>query len=226
VTYQNTASRIESMTRPQDHLWVRDNTHSNIGFGAACNELAARGQDPIIVFVNPDGDPLPGCFDRLEDCVSQPGVVAVEADLGPKWNEAWEPRTAERDSWLSGACLAVRRDAFEAVGGFDGSLFLYYEDVDLSWKLAKHGRLVRCREATFLHDKREGSSHRIRFYQVRNKLIVFRRWNQPWGPRVIVKGIIWHSMRGHGAISLVHATALASYAWRRVTRPNSVLSRP
>jgi len=46
----------------------------------------------------------------------------------------------------------VRRHVFEAVCGFDESLFLYCEDVDLSWKLAAHGRIEHCDEALFLHD--------------------------------------------------------------------------
>lgn len=39
--------------------------------------------------------------------------------------------------WLSGACLVVRRDAFEQVGGFDTSYFMYFEDVDLGARLSK-----------------------------------------------------------------------------------------
>jgi GT2 family glycosyltransferase len=38
-----------------------------------------------------------------------------------------------------GAALAIRRQAFEAVGGFDGSFFMYFEEVDLCYRLNKSG---------------------------------------------------------------------------------------
>jgi N-acetylglucosaminyl-diphospho-decaprenol L-rhamnosyltransferase len=41
--------------------------------------------------------------------------------------------------WLSGACQAVRREAFEAVGGFDESYFMFMEDVDLDRRLGLAG---------------------------------------------------------------------------------------
>jgi N-acetylglucosaminyl-diphospho-decaprenol L-rhamnosyltransferase len=40
----------------------------------------------------------------------------------------------------SGACFLMRRDAWEAAGGFDEEFFLWYEDVDLARRLLDLGR--------------------------------------------------------------------------------------
>ena len=44
-----------------------------------------------------------------------------------------------RTGWLSGSCMLLRREAFEAVGGFDPSYFMYCEDMDLCRRLAEAG---------------------------------------------------------------------------------------
>ncbi len=51
--------------------------------------------------------------------------------------------TARNAGWLSGSCLLVRRSAFDAVSGFDDGYFMYFEDVDLGYRLGLAGYLNR-----------------------------------------------------------------------------------
>ena len=54
--------------------------------------------------------------------------------------------------WLSGACVLVRRSAFEAVGGFDDRYWMYFEDVDLGKALGDAGWInLYVPSATVMH---------------------------------------------------------------------------
>lgn len=55
----------------------------------------------------------------------------------------WDPERPRRVPWAIGAFLLLRREAFEAVGGFDPAQWMYAEDVDLGWRLARAGWQTR-----------------------------------------------------------------------------------
>lgn len=75
--------------------------------------------------------------------------------------------SGRRDAgWLSGACVLVRRDVFDRLGGFDEGYFMYFEDVDLGWRIGRAGlRNVYEPAATAMHiggTATQGSSDRMR----------------------------------------------------------------
>jgi GT2 family glycosyltransferase len=41
--------------------------------------------------------------------------------------------------WTSGACMAIRAEAFHEVGGFDADYFAHMEEIDLCWRLKRMG---------------------------------------------------------------------------------------
>jgi len=62
---------------------------------------------------------------------------------GNPWSATYLGRYGELTphsvGWLSGAFLMVKRDAFESLGGFDEAYFMFFEDVDLGFRLKKSG---------------------------------------------------------------------------------------
>ena len=68
--------------------------------------------------------------------------------------------------WLSGACLIVRKDAYDSIGGFDPSYFMYFEDVDLGARLSRAGwRNLYDPSATVVHTGAHSTSKSARRMQ-------------------------------------------------------------
>jgi GT2 family glycosyltransferase len=226
VTYRNSADRIAAGLRPDDILYIHDNTVVNRGFGAGANRAARLGSKEIILFVNPDGDLEEGTLDELERAVLTPGVVAVSALQGKdrELSISRMKRYAPQLRWLPGACLAVRRQVFDCIGGFEERLFMYAEDVDLSIRLAKHGSLAVVDAALFHHDDNNGSrsSFRMQHYNARNWLTVLH-WHGYKGNLRIVLDAIPYAARGQIRIAVARLTGALAYLvrtrhWPRAAR--------
>ena len=73
-------------------------------------------------------------------------------------------RTTPLDvDWVSGACMLVRRTAFDQVAGMDERFFLYWEDADLCRRLSERGwRTVYYPGATIVHAGGQSSIHAYR----------------------------------------------------------------
>jgi len=146
---QDTTARIDALPA----LWEPERftsiqiyrSQANVGFGRGHNANAARGKAPYLLVLNQD------CI--VEPDVVQPLLALAEADAADvaAWElrqipyehpKAYDPVTLDTP-WVSGAATLLRRSAFEAVGGFEPRIFMYGEDVDLSWRLRAAGQRLR-----------------------------------------------------------------------------------
>lgn len=139
----------------------------NLGFAGGMNrgiEFAEQHAVPIVLVLNNDMR-LPKDFVRplLDVLQNDPGVGCVGPTIvhsdGTVWAEGGEvgfvpnglrlirhgraptARTAgpEEVGFLTGACMMMRTAEALAVGGFDHDYFMYWEDVEISSKLRRHG---------------------------------------------------------------------------------------
>ncbi|MDU0332798.1 glycosyltransferase family 2 protein [Paenibacillus sp. 3LSP] len=138
----NSRELLETYERKED--FGSYNYHfldNNQGFGRANNYGVHHSKQDYVFFLNVDTKVDENCIVELMKSVeiSDDSVGLWEARQFPyEHPKVYNPVTMET-GWASGACSLVRRDYFEMVGKFDEKIFMYGEDVDLSWRLRAHG---------------------------------------------------------------------------------------
>jgi N-acetylglucosaminyl-diphospho-decaprenol L-rhamnosyltransferase len=134
----------------------------NVGFAGGADRGAAAASGDLLVLLNPDAVVQPGWSEAIrapwgQDWAAWMALVLLVGGAeintsggvlhftGVGWaGQVGEPAAAapagpEPVGFLSGACLAIPRTSWEAVGGFSEHFFMYCEDVDLSLKLRLEG---------------------------------------------------------------------------------------
>lgn len=151
----------------------------NQGFGRACNDgaAAASGSSEFLLFLNNDISPCAGWLDALvdharthdaagvvgskllfpNDTVQHAGVVICQ-DLLPRHIYAGFPaehpavEKSRQFRIVTGGCSLVRREVFDALGGFDDAFLNGYEDVDFCLRAGEAGWEVHyCHRSVLYH---------------------------------------------------------------------------
>ncbi|HVF19049.1 MAG TPA: glycosyltransferase family 2 protein [Mycobacteriales bacterium] len=186
----------------------------NRGFAGGNNLALREVRTPYVVLLNDDAVVQPGWLDALIDVLATSGNERVAAvtgkvllDDGVTINSAGgvvdtrgygadrgylEPDTGQYDRpaevfAASGTALALRTAALDDVGHFDEDFFLYYEDVDLCWRLRSRGWSIRYEPSAVVHHALSATSggeasELFHFHDLRNRLVCLgknastRRW--------------------------------------------------
>ena len=141
---------------------------ANLGFAGGCNFGVENATGEYVAFLNNDARPGSTWVSAaVEAMVSDPRIGAVASkvldwdgklvdfvDGSLTWFGMGYKREAE---WIddgsyetpkdvlfgTGAAMFMRAEVFREVGGFDERFFMFYEDVDLGWRLNLLGYTVR-----------------------------------------------------------------------------------
>ena len=149
---------------------------SRSGYGAAVNLGAAETRGEFFAVINPDvtitdSKSLSRLCEAFEDervAIAAPGLLLPDGSIQDSARCVPTPldlvmrrkltrrlgvvETGGTVPWVTGACLLVRRRAFDEVGGFDARYPLYFEDVDICVRLGMAGwRVLYAPHVLFSH---------------------------------------------------------------------------
>ena len=182
---------------------------SNLGFLASCNHGGAQAKGEFVVILNNDlivtGDwlqKMAAVFDQFQDAglvgakLIYPDGRLQEAG-GIVWRDgsAWnvgrgdDPGKPEYNfvrevDYCSGACLLIKRDFWNMLGGFDHAYApAYYEDTDLAFRVRNAGRRVFYQpHAVVVHFEGQSSgtdeTQGVKRHQVTNQKTFADRWGK------------------------------------------------
>lgn len=143
---------------PRTRFLLVSNPDVVVHDGAVAALVAFLDAHPAVALVGPEIRRPDGSVYPSHRVFPDPWLAAAHALLAPLWpdNPATRRyRSSRADGtvdWVSGAFFLVRRDAFEAVGGFDERYFMFAEDMDLCWRLRERGDAVAaCDAAVVTH---------------------------------------------------------------------------
>lgn len=138
----------------------------NVGFGRACNQGARTARGELLVFLNADVLVTPEWLALLAARMAEhprAGIISPQTVQSPHlrllslwergtWGEGKNP--VRETAAVPGCAMMVRRAAWEALGGFDERIFLYWEDAELCWRAWLRGwRVLEDLEATVVHER-------------------------------------------------------------------------
>jgi GT2 family glycosyltransferase len=128
---------------------------------------------PLIFYLNPS-DVIWSVTNRLI-----PGtMIGYDPYIGKKKTQFSFPTVLPAD-FINGCSMLVHREVFEKIGFFDPRLFIYHEEVDLSWRARQAGfRMAIATQAEMWHKISAVMSKqkpKTRYLQTRNQIWVYRR---------------------------------------------------
>ena len=113
----------------------------NLGFGHGHNNNFKHSSSDFILVTNIDLEFEPNSIINLVVFAEQDSTETASWEMRQKPYEHpkyYDPKTLET-AWSSSACILLRKEAIDKIGGYEKRIFMYGEDVELSYRLRDHG---------------------------------------------------------------------------------------
>ncbi|MEY8441476.1 glycosyltransferase [Lactobacillaceae bacterium 24-114] len=121
---------------------------------------------------------LPTVFDLLIRFMG-PHVFPKRQKQFTKYSSGYDHIQIEENA--TGSFMLVRTQVFKQVHGFDPRFFMYFEDTDLSVRLAKEGKLIMFPSLTVYHGwRRANHSFKGMFPMLQSMAKYFNKWGWQW----------------------------------------------
>jgi len=134
---------------------------NNMGFGAGHDRALTALHSAWCLVTNVDLE-----FDTEALCAVVSHAVQADQDEVASWELRQAPYEHPKyydpvslnTQWSSHACILLRRSAYQKVGGYDKKIFMYAEDVELSYRFRSFGYQIKyCPKALVNHHAYEAA---------------------------------------------------------------------
>lgn len=190
--------RVENGNRFGTFSILRE--EKNWGFGKANNIGFSKGTSDIVCFLNIDTEVFSDTFSELEKEIfaSNEKIGIWEFRQFPYEHPKFYDILTGATTWCSGAAFAIRRSIYDEMKGFDEKIFMYAEDVDLSWRVRTAGYSLkyvpRVKITHYSYESAGEIKPNQHVYGVINNLLLRYRFG---GKKTILTGhlLFWNLMR-------------------------------
>jgi GT2 family glycosyltransferase len=152
----------------------------NVGFGRANNQGVAKARGEFVLLLNTDIEVLDSAVEKLVLFAEKHPYTIVggklfnndhtpQASCGPHYTlpvasamlflkgdhvgiTRSSPSRITSVDWVSGACMLMKKEVYQNIGGFDEEVFMYMEEIEMCYRAKKQGiNVLFYPEAHFIH---------------------------------------------------------------------------
>ena len=192
---------------------------TNLGFGNGNNLGVEKAKGKYILFLNSDTKVEDTGFNKMVEFMEKNQSAGIlggrlkntdgsrQSSAGSSYN-LWNvvflllgferfgflresPGEIKKVAWVSGACMMIKKDVFDDLGGFEKELFMYMEDVDICFRAKQKGfETYFFPDINLMHQERGSSNRTFAILNIYKGLLFFFKKHKSFSEYFLVKNLL------------------------------------